>query len=81
MFLIGLDHRWAGIQNRLKTAGGIVFLLGILSLILAPFVGSLAFDNLWSVEPLTYSGAGGRWPRRRLDFLHREQRDEQKPWR
>ena len=57
MFLIGLDHRWAGIQNRLKTAGGIVFLLGILSLILAPFVGSLAFDNLWSVEPLTYIGA------------------------
>ena len=44
-------------QNRLKTAGGIVFILGILSLILAPFIGSLAFDNLWSVEPLTYIGA------------------------
>ena len=57
MFPIRLYHRWAGMQNGFKTAGGIVFLLGILSLILAPFVGSLAFDNLWSVEPLTYIGA------------------------
>ena len=44
-------------QTGLKTAGSIVFLLGIISLILAPLIGHLAFDSLWSVEPLTYIGA------------------------
>ena len=44
-------------QTRLKTAGSIVFILGILSLILAPLIGHLAFDSLWTVEPLTYIGA------------------------
>ena len=44
-------------QTRFKTAGSIVFLLGIISLILAPLIGHLTFDSLWSVEPLTYIGA------------------------
>ncbi|MFQ6030552.1 MAG: sensor histidine kinase, partial [Dehalococcoidia bacterium] len=35
----------------------VVFLIGVFSLILAPIIGSKAFNSLWSVEPLSYIGA------------------------
>ena len=43
-------------QTRLSIAGALVFLAGIVSLVLAPLIGSAAFDSLWSVEPLSYIG-------------------------
>ena len=39
-----------------KVFAGVVALAGVLCLILAPIIGSTAFDNLWGVEPLTYIG-------------------------
>lgn len=44
-------------QIRIRIIGGLVFLLGIISLILAPLIGSMAFRSLWSIEPLSYIGA------------------------
>ena len=44
-------------KTRLRIAGGGVFVAGLLSLILAPLIGSATFNNLWSVEPLSYIGA------------------------
>ena len=38
--------------------GVVVFAVGVLSLLLAPLVGSRVFHALWSVEPLTYIGGG-----------------------
>ena len=43
-------------QTRLSIAGALVVLAGIVSLVLAPLIGSAAFDSLWSVEPLSYIG-------------------------
>ena len=37
--------------------GGIVALAGGLGLALSPFLGSLAFQTLWGIEPLAYLGA------------------------
>lgn len=37
--------------------GGIVALAGGLGLVLSPFFGSVAFQNLWGIEPLAYLGA------------------------
>ena len=44
-------------QIRIRIVGGLVFLLGITSLVLAPLIGSMAFSSLWSIEPLSYIGA------------------------
>lgn len=39
-----------------KVFAGVVAAAGVVCLILAPIIGSTAFDNLWGVEPLTYIG-------------------------
>ncbi len=48
---------WTGMQSKVRITGGLVLFLGIISLILAPLVGNMAFRSLWSVEPLSYIGA------------------------
>ena len=40
-----------------KVFGGLVVFIGIILLILAPFIGENLFTSLWGVEPLTYLGA------------------------
>ena len=39
-----------------KFLAGFLALAGVVCLVLAPVIGSTAFDNLWGVEPLTYIG-------------------------
>ena len=38
--------------------GVVVFAAGVVSLLLAPIVGSSLFKSVWTVEPLTYIGGG-----------------------
>lgn len=45
------------LQKGTKIFGGIIALVGLVSLILAPFVGSAIFPALWGIEPLAYIGA------------------------
>ena len=40
----------------IKIGGGIIALGGVISLILAPFIGEKAFEYLWRIEPLSYIG-------------------------
>ena len=63
-----------------KYSGGLIALVGVVCIILAPFIGERIFDFLWGVEPLIYIGgalliaglgvsaasyAGAEWYRRR----------------
>jgi K+-sensing histidine kinase KdpD len=43
-------------RKNIRISGGIVVLAGIFCLILSPFIGRVAFDALWGVEPLAYIG-------------------------
>ena len=45
------------IQTGARIIGGLVFLAGVISLVLAPLIGKSVFATLWGVEPLTYIGA------------------------
>ena len=64
----------------IKYSGGLIALVGVVCIILAPFIGKRIFDFLWGVEPLIYIGgalliaglgvsaasyAGAEWSRRR----------------
>jgi len=40
----------------IKIIGGVIALVGVILLILAPFLGKNFFDLLWAVEPFTYLG-------------------------
>jgi signal transduction histidine kinase len=44
-------------QNGARIIAGILLLAGVVSFILAPFIGDELFSRLWGVEPLTYIGA------------------------
>ena len=37
-----------------KISSGVIVLVGIMMLILAPLVGDKVFTSLWALEPLTY---------------------------
>ena len=41
----------------LTLGGGVIVVAGVACLILAPVIGSAAFDSLWGIEPLGYIGA------------------------
>jgi len=45
------------IQTGARIFGGIIALVGIVGLILAPSIGSTVFETLWGVEPIAYIGA------------------------
>ncbi len=68
------------LHTPIKYTGGLIALVGVLCIILAPFIGERIFDFLWGVEPLIYIGgalliaglgvsaasyAGAEWSRRR----------------
>ena len=40
-----------------KIGAGVIALGGLISIILAPFIGESVFDSLWGIEPLSYIGA------------------------
>ncbi len=44
-------------QTGAKAIGGLVALIGMISLVLAPLLGDTFSETLWGVEPLTYIGA------------------------
>ena len=44
-------------QSGARILAGLLLLAGVVSFILAPFIGEELFSRLWGVEPLTYIGA------------------------
>ena len=44
-------------QTSVRIFGGLIVLLGVVGLVLAPVIGETLFERLWGVEPLAYIGA------------------------
>ena len=47
----------SSVRATARIGGGLMILIGVVSLILAPFLSESIFPKLWEVEPLAYIGA------------------------